>query len=268
MQAHPGTLHLDLERLQELIGAGHDLLDARSRLAAVGHLVRPLARDMAQAYLDGGHDVVLSQDLAGPEQAYAGGGAGLDAPRQVPRLIHLNGPPAIGKSTLARRFAEDHPGTLNLDVDRLRTMVGGWQDRFAETGELVRPMALAMARSHLSRGRDVVFPQLLARLTEIERFAAATAAGGGALVEVMLSDTRPDQRASSIARFATRGEADDDPWHAQVQAIVAASGGERLLGETYDRLVDVLAARPSYVVVPSAPGDVDGTYAGLIAALR
>ncbi len=31
----------------------------------------------------------------------------------MPRLIALNGPPACGKSTLARLYAEDHPLTLN-----------------------------------------------------------------------------------------------------------------------------------------------------------
>jgi adenylate kinase family enzyme len=52
----------------------------------------------------------------------------------VPRLIHLNGPPGIGKSTLARLYVGDHPGVLNLDIDLVRTLIGGWQDRFAETG--------------------------------------------------------------------------------------------------------------------------------------
>ena len=43
----------------------------------------------------------------------------------MPRLLHLNGPPGIGKSTLARRYVEDHPQTLNCDIDVLRTLIGG-----------------------------------------------------------------------------------------------------------------------------------------------
>lgn len=66
------------------------------------------------------------------------------------RLVHLNGPPGIGKSTLARRYADEHPGVLDLDIDQLRGMIGGWRDRFAETGEIVRPLALGMAGAHLS----------------------------------------------------------------------------------------------------------------------
>jgi predicted kinase len=70
----------------------------------------------------------------------------------VPHLIHLNGPPGIGKSTLAQRYVDEHPGVLNLDIDRLRALIGGWRERFAETGEIVRPVALSMAATHL-RGR-------------------------------------------------------------------------------------------------------------------
>ena len=57
----------------------------------------------------------------------------------MPRLIHLNGPPGIGKSVLAQLWVQDHPGVLNLDIDRLRVLVGEWRERFAETGEIVRP---------------------------------------------------------------------------------------------------------------------------------
>ena len=60
------------------------------------------------------------------------------------RLIHLNGPPGIGKSTLARRFADEHPGVLNCDVDVLRTLIGGWERDFERAGSLIRPAALAM----------------------------------------------------------------------------------------------------------------------------
>ncbi|MCW2832638.1 MAG: hypothetical protein JWN68_591 [Nocardioides sp.] len=66
------------------------------------------------------------------------------------RLIHLNGPPGIGKSTLARRYVADHPGVLNCDIDVLRTLIGGWEGDFGTAGALIRPSALAMIGAYLA----------------------------------------------------------------------------------------------------------------------
>ena len=53
----------------------------------------------------------------------------------------------------------------------------GWRERFAETGEIVRPIARSMAATHLQAGYDVVMPQYIGRLSEIERFEAVVLDG-------------------------------------------------------------------------------------------
>lgn len=59
----------------------------------------------------------------------------------VAYLLHLNGPPGIGKSTIARRYADEHPGVLNCDIDFLRTLIGGWSVDFLRAGpSSVRPL--------------------------------------------------------------------------------------------------------------------------------
>jgi hypothetical protein len=105
-----------------------------------------------------------------------------------PRLLLLNGPPGVGKSTIARRYADEHVGVLALDVDRLRGLVGGSADRFEETGEVVRRLALAMLAEHLRGGRDVVLPQFLGRVPELERFERAARDAGGTVHHVVLLD--------------------------------------------------------------------------------
>ena len=90
------------------------------------------------------------------------------------RLIHLNGPPGIGKTTLARRYAAEHPGVLLCDIDVLRTMIGGWQDDDG-AAERARTAALALVTGYLSTGYDVVLPQLVARHDQLARFADRSA---------------------------------------------------------------------------------------------
>ncbi|WP_191907876.1 AAA family ATPase [Nocardioides cynanchi] len=96
----------------------------------------------------------------------------------MPRLLHLNGPPGIGKSTLARRYGADHPGTLVCEIDALRTMVSGWEDDLPEVGPRVRTGALAMISAYLREGGDVVVPQLVAVPDQLARFAGAAADAG------------------------------------------------------------------------------------------
>lgn len=179
----------------------------------------------------------------------------------APRLIHLNGPPGIGKSTIARRYAADHPGVLVLDVDRLRSFIGGVG--FLEAGELVRPLAIALIGAHLAQGRDVLFPQMLIDLEEITEFENAARGVGGEYVGIVLTSD-PD---SAVRRFHARQPRAAEPWHEEALAIVAAQGGDRVLREHHRALLSIAASRPGDVIVIASDGDVEATYAALLSAL-
>ena len=138
-------------------------------------------------------------------------------------LIHLNGPPGIGKSTLAALYAERHPGTLNLDIDSLHRLVGGWRDPENRTHDVLRPVALAMASTHLAGGRDVILPQYLALLDEIEAFERVADQQAAHFREVVLLD----EKAESIARFGRR--TDDSAWGEHNRRLVALQGGSVML---------------------------------------
>ncbi|MEV4600183.1 AAA family ATPase [Amycolatopsis sp. NPDC049253] len=168
------------------------------------------------------------------------------------RLIVLNGPPAIGKSTLAERFAQDHPPTLNLDIDRVRSLVGGWRAQPKESGSAARALALAAARAHLCAGHDVIVPQLLARadfLVQLEELARDV---GASFHELMLADTRENV----LARFVAR--APGPHHHDTTVADVAAF---------HDRLGALLTDRPRARVITTSAGRVDDAYRAVLAAL-
>jgi hypothetical protein len=162
---------------------------------------------------------------------------------------------------LAQRFADDHPLTLNLDIDRLRGMLGCWRDELHQAGVLARVMALAVARGHLAAGRDVVIPQFLGRpefLGQLEQLARET---GVDFREVVLLDTKENAR----RRFAERGTS-GDPAARAARALVHDPGPVEL-GLMYDRLMATIATRPEARIVRSVDGQIEQTYRDFLASL-
>lgn len=176
------------------------------------------------------------------------------------RLIHLNGPPGIGKSVLAQRYAAEHPGVLVCDIDRLRTMVAGWEHDFAAAGERVRTAAIAAISAYLATDADVVLPQLVTRPDQLDRFRAAAETADAAYVGVVLT-AEPDE---VVARFRRRAGDLDDPVTRTVTAVVDDLGGDAALRRSC-RDLDRLAMTEALPTVEST--DLESTYAALLAIL-
>jgi predicted kinase len=180
------------------------------------------------------------------------------------RLVHLNGPPGIGKSTVSALLTDRHPGMLNLDVDSLHRLIGGWRDEETDTWPAVWSLVRAMASTHLAGGHDVVLPQYLAEAGEIEAIEKLARDHGATFREVVLLDDRD----AAVERFERRAPESVDPWVRHHYRLVAQRGGPAFLGAMYDRLLEVVRSRPDAVVVPSAAGAVEETCALVGDALR
>jgi hypothetical protein len=119
--------------------------------------------------------------------------------RVVPRLILINGPPACGKSTMARMYADGHPLALVLDVDQVRGCLGRWRKDLPSAGAprgRSRWPRLAPPARRARRGPA----RLLGRpdfLTGLER--AARGAGAGFAEIILMARTTCCAR-SLIAR--------------------------------------------------------------------
>jgi len=174
--------------------------------------------------------------------------------------MHLNGPSGAGKSTLAQRYVDDHPGALNLDIDSVVFLIGGWRNDFFATVSLARDIAIAMAETHLGSGRDVVIPQLVTSVAQAERFEQAAHSVGATYVEVALM-VEPDEQ---IGRF--RVKAKGSAVAAEVERAVDAEGGDAVLTRIHRHFNECLAQRPA-VLRLDASSDVARSYRQLRATL-
>jgi len=171
----------------------------------------------------------------------------------VSRLILLNGPPASGKSTLARQFVDAHPLALDLDIDIVRGQLGAWTDRPSEAGLLARRLAIAMARTALEAGHDVIVPQLGARVEFVEQLERLARDTGAAFVEVVLTASKPDVHEWFAARSADPATAADR----DAQLLVDQLGGTDALDRMHDGLAHVVASRPRTRSIPARRGSAD-----------
>lgn len=158
----------------------------------------------------------------------------------MPRLVLLNGPPAVGKSTVARRYADEHPLTLVLEIDVVRALLGSWLEEWERSGPAARRIALAMARTHLEAGHDVIVPQLLTRRAFVGELQATAEAAGATFHEVTLLDSRE----TVLARLTERREPDGS---FSSRALMEKQGNAP--GDAYDAFVEALRERPAAIVI-------------------
>jgi predicted kinase len=171
-------------------------------------------------------------------------------------LLLINGAPGVGKSTLAQRYAEEHPLALIIDIDSIRTHLGQWA-KLEKSKRVARDLALALARAHLLTGHDVIVPQYLGRPEFRERLQLLAQEIDVPFVEVLLSDDTVriaqrfrNRRAEYARTGATHPEGDlsDD-----AVATEVSQANDDLLRDAIRRRVTVV----------SASGGADASYLAL-----
>lgn len=178
----------------------------------------------------------------------------------MPRVIHLNGPSRVGKSTLARRYVNEHPATLALDLDVIAGLIGGWRDDFSAALSMARQHGWAMATRHLRDGYDVVIPQLVTSFDRGPGPEEAARSADAPYVEVALL-VDDDEHLRRLRDKQPISEVE-----AQIQLDLEDADGD-LVGRIRQHLAEYLADRPNTIRLDTTGLDEDATYARLIAVL-
>jgi|JI10StandDraft_1071094.scaffolds.fasta_scaffold12016_3 predicted kinase len=171
-----------------------------------------------------------------------------------PKLIHLNGTPGAGKTTMARRYVAEHPLALIVSTDDIISYLGEWLDNESEAWELAFSLAKSMIQTHLATGRDVIVPHLLMYPEEADDMERIARECGATYFEFALLTDKEE----SIRRMYDRGT-----WGEPGSPALAKSDKPIIEG-LYDKVHLTLPKRPLMVQIASARGDIDGTYQQLM----
>ncbi len=77
------------------------------------------------------------------------------------KLIIINGPTGVGKSTIAKEVHKKLPLSFLLEVDAQRRYISGYKDFREESGELMFDISKAVTEECLRHGRDVVVDKII-----------------------------------------------------------------------------------------------------------
>jgi len=194
--------------------------------------------------------------LAGIRRGSGRDGIRLGQAGIVAALIVLNGPPAVGKSTIARMYADNHPLALRIDIDDVRDWLGGWRQAPHAAGLRARALATALARDHLQAGLDVVVAQLYGHANHLDELEVTAGELGANYHEIVLMS----DLASTRERFKQRGGP-------RLQEAFEAPNGLDVIVDLHQRVEALARDRPQATVVASTANDIDATYAAVLSAL-
>jgi predicted kinase len=168
-----------------------------------------------------------------------------------PKLILLNGPVGVGKSTIAERYIKDHPLALALNGDEIMVMIGGWLEREAEARKLLFELSKSMIATHLASGHSVIAPYIVTDPNHAAAFEQIATENKARFYEIALMAPTKEE---AIARAHERGS-----WGERGTEPLSPTDTP-ILESIYDRMMAAMEKRPHTTKLTVVKGDPEKTY--------
>jgi predicted kinase len=160
------------------------------------------------------------------------------------KLILINGPAGIGKSTIAQKVHPALPLSFLLDIDAQRRYISGYREHRKESGELVIKLSLAMVEDYLQNGHDVVIDKFLTDAKISESFLELGRKYNATVFEFVLNADKE----TLIARANERGFREGSMLTPEK------------VPEFWEAMQNYIKSRPQAIVVDTMTMNADNTF--------
>ena len=170
------------------------------------------------------------------------------------KLIFLNGFAGVGKTTVAKMYAQGKPLTMSIEADKIMDMFGDWRNNQTEAVDLRLDHVVSMIKTHLTTGHDVILPYLVRDESEVQIFADLAKESGYAFHEILLFTTEDE----AVSRLLERGRWGEEGSKQITEADIPT------MKSLYSLMVAETNKRQDTVKIEVKRGDIVGTYQRLL----